>query len=100
MTLTLADIEHLLNRKIVTLYSPLVSECDYQSKPTVFFGSIPKSLLAERRQGRGVRTWYLLTEEYIGAWGEDLKDFGVNVVRVSGLSEAKRYLFARALLNP
>lgn len=99
MRLTLDDIEHLLNRKIVTLYSPLVSECDYQSKPTVFFGSIPAPLLAARVQGRGVRTWYLLTEKYLGAWGDELKDFGVNVVPVPSLSDAKRYLFARALLN-
>lgn len=61
---------------------------------------IPDALLEERQRrlkaGLGTREWYLLTEDPLPAeWAEELRgDYGVLIVSVESLAEARRVLGA------
>lgn len=107
------DLEHVrrlvVDRKVVFLWDGTVSDA-VQVTPTVFFDTdhddpsaerfVPDALLDERfrrlHAGLGTREWYLVTEEPLASeWTEVLRgDYGVLIVSVESLVEARRVLGA------
>ena len=65
----------------------------------IFFDTIPNGLLRKHRQSildhKPTECWFLITDEPPGEWTESLiGDYGILVVLVDDLEEAKRILHA------
>ena len=87
-----ATVRRLLARGLVRVFRS--TGCGKQAReevhvtPTVFLKTPPDDLLKERQRrlegGLGTREWYLLTDEPLGEWGEELRgDLGILIVQIS-----------------
>ena len=98
MTWAFEDVLQLVQRNKVALYDESDPRQDAHKAGMVFTRFIPERLLEERMEmlirGVGVWPWYLLDEDPLGEWGEELRgDYGVLVVLV----KAEELLTLRSL---